>query len=59
MDPEVPTVHSPENSLPSTAEAPYSIYSRKEKWFLVILIAGSGLFRHVDYFCSAGKMMKG
>jgi hypothetical protein len=27
-------------------EKPYSIYTRKEKWFIVSLIAFAGLFRH-------------
>jgi hypothetical protein len=27
---------------------PYSIYNRKEKWFIVAMVAVAGFFRHVD-----------
>ncbi len=33
--------------VPQVTEKPYSVYSTKEKWFIVALIAFAGLFRSV------------
>lgn len=51
------TVESKLVSPPEVREWPYSVFSRKEKWFIVSLVSLAGMFRWVSLFTYLNSTM--